>query len=91
MRFLLTLLALIAGLATPGVTLATARAQVAGSEVGAEQVETSGVVAQAAASVATTSQRPPAALAIVHDLPAPVMQCTVLSRCSIALSDRPLE
>jgi len=87
MRFLLTLLALIAGLATPGMTLATARAQVAG----AEQVETAGAVSRAAAVVGTPSQRPAARQRTPRALTGPIVVSRALANCSIALSDRPLE
>ena len=87
MRFLLTLLVLIAGFATPGMTLAAARAQVAG----AERVEVASIVAPTAATVSTASPQPRAITATVGDEPAPVVACADLADCNIALSDRPRE
>ena len=91
MRFLLTLLALIAGLATPGLTLANARAQVARPGVGAEQVEVAGKVAVATAAVGVSQRQSPAAAAFARDKSVPLAACMVLAGCTIALSDRPLE
>ena len=87
MRFLLTLLVLIAGFATPGMTFAAARAQVSG----AERVEVAGIVVPAVAAINTASPPPRAIAATVRDEPAPVVACADLADCSIALSDRPRE
>ena len=91
MRFLLTLLALIAGLATPGMTLANDRAQVVRPGIGAQQVEVAGKTAVATAAVGVSQRQPPAAAAIARDKSVPLAACMVLAGCTIALSDRPLE
>ena len=87
MRFLLTLLALIAGLATPGLSLAAARSQVAG----AEQVEVSGKAEVATAAVGIAQRRPVAVAGTARDEAVPIAAFLALAGCSIALSDRPLE
>jgi hypothetical protein len=87
MRFLLTLLALIAGFATPGMTVATARAQVAG----AEQVETARSIAPVAPTVRTASPLARASGMTAHAETVAIAECAHTSGCSIALSDRPLE
>lgn len=91
MRFLLTLLALIAGLATPGMSLANARAQVARPGIGAEQVEVAGKTAVAAAAVGISQGRPSAAAGNTRDESVPLAACIAPAGCTIALSDRPLE
>ena len=91
MRFLLTLLALIAGLATPGMTLANDRAQVVRPGIGAQQVEVAGKTAVATAAVGISQRRPSAAAGNAHAESVPHAACMVPAACTIALSDRPLE
>ena len=91
MRFLLTLLALIAGLATPGLSLTAARSQVAGPGIGAEQVEVSAKAEVATAAVGIAQRRPAADTATARDETVSPAACPALAGCSIALSDRPLE
>ena len=88
MRLLLTLLALIAGMLTPGMAAAKAGVPIAGTE----QVDCAGVAVVAASAAATTALRPVATGASPPRQTAGQEPAFApLGNLAIALSDRPLE